>query len=32
MSEVELPFSREEYAGRIAKTRDAMAAAGVEIS
>ncbi len=31
MPDVDLPFSRAEYAGRLAKTRTAMAAAGVEV-
>ena len=31
MSEPSLPFSREEYAARLAKTRDAMDVAGVEL-
>ena len=31
MNALEPPFSREEYAGRIAKTRDAMATAGLEL-
>jgi ectoine hydrolase len=31
MPDVDLPFTRAEYAGRLAKTRAAMAAAGVEV-
>jgi len=31
MPDVDLPFTRAEYAGRLAKTRTAMAAAGVEV-
>jgi ectoine hydrolase len=31
MPDVDLPFTRAEYAGRLAKTRHAMAAAGVEV-
>src|SRR2546423_15456990 len=31
MSAVELPFARDEYAGRLARTRTAMERAGVEL-
>ncbi len=30
MPDIDLPFTRAEYAGRLAKTRTAMAAVGVE--
>ena len=31
MPDVELPFSREEYAARLSKVRAAMDAAGIEV-